>query len=315
MHKFVIEGGRPLVGSVTPSGNKNEALPCLFACLLTDEPVTLERVPRIGDVLTVCEILRGIGVEVDWSSASSVTLCAAKAKSYKPRPDLCSKVRASILLLGPLLARFGKVELPLPGGDVIGARRIDTHWHGIEALGAHLDLKSTITGALSDGKGLKGCEIFMDEPSVTATENLLLLAARAEGTTVLHHAACEPHVVGLCNLLIAMGVNITGVGTNRLTIVGSSSIHGARHRIGPDFMEVGSFLCLGAIGGGRIEIQDVKIDDLRFPLKVLARLGIEPEIHPTSLIIDGSKTLHIAKDIGAESGPFIAVRGLLTPQI
>lgn len=302
MHKFVIEGGHTLKGSMTPSGNKNEALPCLFACLLTDEPVVLERVPRIGDVLTVCEILKGIGVEVEWSSSDTVTLCAARATSYKPLPDLCSKVRASILLLGPLLARLGKVELPLPGGDVIGARRIDTHWHGIEALGASLELKSTITGIVPVGKRLKGCEIFMDEPSVTATENLLLLAARAEGTTVLHNAACEPHVVGLCNLLVAMGVSISGIGTNRITISGGNTVRGARHRIGPDFMEVGSFLCLGAIGGGKIEIKDVNVDDLRFPLKVLARLGIEPEIHPTSLVIDGSKNLQMVKDIGGRIG-------------
>jgi UDP-N-acetylglucosamine 1-carboxyvinyltransferase len=302
MHKFVIEGGHTLKGSMTPSGNKNEALPCLFACLLTDEPVTLERVPKIGDVLTVCEILRGIGVEVDWSSSDSVTLCAARVTSYKPRPELCSKVRASILLLGPLLARFGHVELPLPGGDVIGARRIDTHWHGIEALGASLELETTITGIVPSGKTLRGCEIFMDEPSVTATENLLLLSARAEGTTILHNAACEPHVVGLCKLLVSMGVQISGIGTNRITIVGGNFLRGARHRIGPDFMEVGSFLCLGAIGGGKIEIKDVNIDDLRFPLKVLARLGIEPEIHPTSLVIDGTKTLQISKDIGGRIG-------------
>lgn len=302
MHKFVIEGGHTLSGTITPSGNKNEALPCLFACLLTDEPIVLDRVPKIGDVLTVCEILRGIGVEVEWSSSNSVSLCAKNAHSFRPKPELCSKVRASILLLGPLLARFGKVELPLPGGDVIGARRIDTHWHGIEALGARLKLKSTITGSLEDGKNLKGCEIFLDEPSVTATENLLLLASRAEGTTILHNAACEPHVVGLCHLLIAMGVNILGVGTNRITIKGSTSIKGARHRIGPDFMEVGSFLCLGAIGGGRIEIKDVHIDDLRFPLKVLARIGIEPEIHSDSLIIDGAKPLKMTKDIGGRIG-------------
>jgi UDP-N-acetylglucosamine 1-carboxyvinyltransferase len=299
MYKFVIEGGRPLSGTIIPSGNKNEALPCLFACLLTDEPITLKRVPRIGDVNTVCEILRGIGVEVDWSGADTLTLCAAKATSHKPQPELCSKVRASILLLGPLLARFGKVELALPGGDVIGARRIDTHWHGIEALGATLELKHKIIG---QAPSIKGCDIFLDEPSVTATENLLLLAVRAKGTTVLHNAASEPHVVGLCRLLKAMGAKITGVGTNQITIEGSDSLRGAVHKMAPDFMEVGSFLCLGAMGGGTIEIQDVNFEDMRFPLKVLARLGIEPQIKAESLVIDGTRPLKIHKDIGGRIG-------------
>lgn len=299
MYKFVIEGGRPLSGTVTPSGNKNEALPCLFACLLTDQPIVLKRVPRIGDVNTVCDILRGIGVEVEWSGSETLTLCAAKVNSHKPKPELCSKVRASILLLGPLLARFGKVELPLPGGDVIGARRIDTHWHGIEALGGTLELKDKIIGK---AKSLVGCDVFLDEPSVTATENLLLLAVKAKGTTILHNAASEPHVVGLCRLLKAMGAVIEGDGSNQITIIGSDHLGGAVHKMAPDFMEVGSFLCLGAIGGGRIEIQDVNFDDMRFPLKVLARLGIEPEAKADSLIIDGTKPLVIHKDIGGRIG-------------
>lgn len=299
MYKFVIEGGRPLNGSVRPSGNKNEALPCLFACLLTDKPVTLKRMPRIGDVLTVCKILEGIGVNVEWTGEDTLVLDAAKASSHKPAPDLCAKVRASIMLLGPLLARFGKVELAPPGGDVIGARRIDTHWEGIEALGGTLHLDRHITGSIDR---IVGTEIFMDEPSVTATENLLLLAALCEGETVLHNAASEPHVVGLCNLLNAMGAKITGMGSNRLVIQGVSSLHGAEHTIGPDFMEVGSFLCLGAIGKGKITIEDVSLEDLRFPLKILARLGIAPRVVGNSLVIDGTKPLVIKKDIGDRIG-------------
>ena len=203
------------------------------------------------------------------------------------------------MLLGPLLARFGKVELAPPGGDVIGARRIDTHWEGIEALGGVLHLDRHITGTM---ERIVGTEIFMDEPSVTATENLLLLSVLCEGETVLHNAASEPHVVGLCNLLNTMGAHITGIGSNRLVIKGVTSLKGAEHTIGPDFMEVGSFLCLGAIGKGKVTIEDVNVDDLRYPLKVLARLGIVPRVAGNSLIIDGTKPLIMKKDIGDRVG-------------
>lgn len=299
MHKFIIEGGRPLNGTVRPSGNKNEALPALFACLLTDKPVTLRRCPRIGDVMSVCQILSGMGVEVEWTAEDIVTLDAAKANSWKPAQDIASKVRASIMLLGPLLARFGKVELALPGGDVIGARRIDTHWEGIEALGGKLHLDRIITGTMKKGIG---AEIFMDEPSVTATENLLLLAVKCEGTTTLHNAACEPHVAGLCKLLVKMGAKIEGIGSNRLTITGVSELNGADHTIGPDFMEVGSFLCLGAMGKGKVTIEGVDLDDMRFPLKVLARIGIHPKVRDDALIIDGTKPMVMTKDIGDRVG-------------
>lgn len=299
MHKFVIEGGATLNGTVTPSGNKNEALPALFACLLTDKPVTLKRISRIGDVLTVCSILNGIGVKTEWSDDQTLVMDASKAHSYKPDPSLCMKVRASILMLAPLLIRFGKVELALPGGDVIGARRIDTHWEGIEALGGKLHLEKVITGTL---KKALGAEFFLDEPSVTATENLILMAVKAEGQTILFNAASEPHVVGLCRLLNAMGAKISGIGSNKLVIDGVSELGGAVHTIGPDFMEVGSFLCLGAIGGGKIRVQNVNTDDMRYPLKVLAKLGIETTAGPDWLEIDGTKPLSMKKDIGGRVG-------------
>lgn len=299
MHKFLIEGGRPLNGSVRPSGNKNEALPTLMACLLTDKPVTLRRVPRIVDVLTVCDILTSLGVHVEWTGPDTVVLDAGKVQSWRPPQELCVKVRASIMLLGPLLARFGKVELALPGGDVIGARRIDTHWEGIEALGAQLSLDKIISGKI---KKIVGADIYMDEPSVTATENLLLLAVKCEGTTILHNAACEPHVVGLCKLLNAMGAKIRGVGSNRLEIEGVTELSGAEHMIGPDFMEVGSFLCLGAIGKGKVTIEGVNIDDMRFPLKVLSRIGIHPRIDEDKLIVDGTRPLTMKKDVGDRIG-------------
>jgi UDP-N-acetylglucosamine 1-carboxyvinyltransferase len=299
MARFIIEGGRPLNGTVRPSGNKNEALPALFACLLTDKPVTLRRMPRIVDVMTVCEILQGIGVATEWTGPDTLVLDAKGAKSHKPSHQLCSKVRASIMLLGPLLSRFGKVELAPPGGDVIGARRIDTHWEGIEALGGKLALDKIITGSI---KKIVGTDIYMDEPSVTATENLLLLAVRCEGVTVLHNAASEPHVVGVCRLLQQMGAKINGVGSNRLEIHGVSELGGADHTIGPDFMEVGSFLCLGAIGKGKVTIEDVNVEDMRFPLKVLSRIGVKPKIGDTTLTIDGTRGLHMQKDVGDRVG-------------
>lgn len=299
MARFRIEGGKPLNGSVTPSGNKNEALPALMACLLTEEPVTYLRMPRIGDVETTCDVLADLGVSVTWNSSESLTLCAKNLTYKKTDPVLCSKIRASLLLLGPMLARFGRVELSLPGGDVIGARRIDTHWEGIEALGGKLKFSNGIVGTVDR---IIGTDVYLDEPSVTATENLLLMSVKCEGTTVLHHAACEPHVVGFCNLLNSMGAQISGIGSNRLTIKGVTTLKGATHTIGPDFMEVGSFLCLGAISRGKIEIKNVVVDDLRFILKTLARLGITPTIEGNNLTIDGTKPLKMKKDIGGRIG-------------
>lgn len=308
MARFRIEGGRALNGEVTPSGNKNEALPALMACLLTDEPITFKRMPRIGDVETTCDVLADLGVEVQWQADDVLTLNAKNVKYKQTDPVLCSKIRASLLLLGPMLARFGKVELSLPGGDVIGARRIDTHWEGIEALGGKLKLSNGIVGT---AERIVGTDIFLDEPSVTATENLLLMAAMCEGTAVLHNAACEPHVVGICRLLNSMGAKITGIGSNRLTIEGVKKLKGTTHTIGPDFMEVGSFLCLGAIAKGKITIKDVVIEDLRFVLKTLAKLGIEPAVEGNSLIIDGTKPIKMKRDIGGRistiySGPWPA---------
>lgn len=296
MAKYIIEGGRPLNGQIEVSGNKNEVLPALMTCLLSDETLTLHRVPKINDVEATLSILRLLGVEADWVGDSSVQLNAKKAHSYKPDPKLCSHIRASILLLGPLLARFGKIELPLPGGDVIGARRIDSHFEGIEALGGKLIFGHPIIGSIDK---IQGAEIFLDEPSVTATENILMLAVYAEGTTKLYNAACEPHIVGLCNLLNKMGAKITGIGSNHLEIKGVKKLHGAEHTIGPDFMEVGSFLCLGAIAKGKITIKGSDNSDLRFVLKTFARLGIYPEFPDQhSLVIDGNKELNMQTSIG-----------------
>lgn len=299
MSRFVIEGGRPLNGTVTPSGNKNETLPALVACLLTDEDVILERVPHIKDVVTVCEILEGLGVKLEWINDSTLKMNARGVKGFVPDPILCARVRASILLLGPLLSRFGRVELAPPGGDVIGARRIDTHFDAIIALGGEISFGPPIKGKIVK---IKGSDVYLDEPSVTATENLVLLAVRCDGVTSIHNAACEPHVVGLCKMLNAMGAKIRGIGSNRLDIEGVKTLHGATHKIGPDFMEVGSFLCLGAIGKGKLTITDVEPEDLRFVLKTMSRLGIHPEIDGHNLHIDGTKEIKMTLDIGDRVG-------------
>ncbi|MBC61337.1 MAG: UDP-N-acetylglucosamine 1-carboxyvinyltransferase [Zetaproteobacteria bacterium] len=288
MSKFIIEGGHPLNGTIKPSGNKNEALPALFACLLTEEPVTLKNVPRIQDVLTSCEILRQLGAKVEWLDEETLLIEAKNLDYKKPDPELCAHIRASILLLGPLLARFKKVELPLPGGDIIGARRIDSHLDSFIDLGAEIELTNIINAKL---RAFCAGEIFLDEPSVTATENILLFSAISSGTTTLHNAACEPHVAGLCRMLNNMGAKITGIGTNQLTIEGVSGLKKASHRISSDFMEIGSFLCLASITQGQIEITDVNIKDLRFVLKTLKKVGIKPEIKEKSLIVSDQQEL------------------------
>lgn len=294
MSTFVIQGGNPVEGEVTPSGNKNESLPAITACLLTKEPIVLKRVPQIKDVLTLCQILTELGVNCQWLDEETLRLDAKDAEHHPLNQKLCAKIRASILLLGPLLSRFGQVSMPLPGGDVIGARRIDTHFEGFEALGAKIELKDSIEAQISK---VLPTDLYLDEPSVTATENLLLLACISDGVTILHNAACEPHVVGLCKLLNAMGGQITGIGSNRLEIHGVKELHGCTHEIGPDFMEVGSFLCLGAIGKGRLRINKVNTNDLRFILKTFKRLGIDPEIGEDYLIIDGRHPLEMKTDI------------------
>lgn len=305
MSYFSIEGGHPLNGVVTPSGNKNEALPALMTCLLTDQVITLKRIPRIEDVLTTCEILKELGVVVEWIKEDSVTLHAPSQMDFNvPNKELCTKIRASILLLGPMLARFKRVELPLPGGDIIGARKVDTHFECIEALGGTLELSNAIYGSI---KEIRGCEIFLDEPSVTATENALLLSVLAEGTTTIHNAACEPHVKGLCNLLNQMGAQIQGIGTNQIKIQGVSLLTGTEHTIGPDFMEISSFLCLGAISEGTVTVDNIVLEDLRFILKILKRIGIEPEItQKNHLSIGDTKCLVMEKGLGRNMAPSIS---------
>lgn len=327
MDRFEIEGSAPLHGNVRPSGNKNEALPALMACLLTDQEIVFRRMPRIRDVETVVEILRELGAKAEWSNdGESLTICASSVDAAKTNRQLCQKVRASVLLIGPLLARVGRAAIPLPGGDVIGARRIDTHVDGLRALGASIHFDDGLHAA---AKKLVGADIYLDEPSVTATENLLIASVLADGTTTLYNAASEPHVVGLCRLLSAMGAKIDGIGTNRLTVHGVSKLSGCEHTIGPDFMETGSFLCLAAASKSKLTIKDVIADDLRFPLRVFQRLGISAELSASDsspqsssassssssdlcdLIVDGTQPMKMATDMTGRtatiySGPWPA---------
>lgn len=294
MSSFIIEGGQKVTGDITPSGNKNEALPVLAACLLSKKPVILKRVPRIKDVLTLCQIMVELGARVEWQGDDQVTVCAENLSLASPNKELCEKIRASILLLGPLLARNKQVRLPLPGGDVIGARRMDTHFEGIEAVGGVVTLDQEIEARIEN---VVSSQVYLDEPSVTATENMILLTVLGSADVVIHNAACEPHVVGLCHLLNQMGAKIKGVGSNILHIQGVSELSGAEHEIGPDFMEIGSFLCLGAIGGGTVQINQIKPEDLRFIFKTFGKLGIVPEVYKDSLVIDGKRPLVMKTDI------------------
>ena len=234
--QFIVEGGRRLSGSIRPSGNKNAALPIVAAALITEHPVTLENVPRIRDIETLVELIRTTGAHVEWKSRNTLFIHAEKVSATSLDAAMCARIRASILLAAPLLARCGRVELSPPGGDVIGRRRLDTHFLALEQLGATV---SADRNYVFKAAKLKGADVFLDEPSVTATENALCAAVVAEGTTVLRNAASEPHVQDLAKFLVAIGAKIEGIGTNTMTIHGVRKLGGARHRIGPDHIEVG----------------------------------------------------------------------------
>src|SRR3954462_623544 len=250
MEKFVIDGGVPLRGTVIPAGNKNGALPILAASVLTAEEVVVRNVPRIRDVEAMLRVLRGIGVTVDWRDENEVCLCAADVdpESHIDR-EHATRIRASFLLAGPLLARFGHADMPPPGGDVIGRRRLDPHLDAFRSLGATFVTERDILLSTRDGR-LRAGEVFMDEPSVMATENAVMAAALTRGTTVIGNAACEPHVQDLARMLVKMGADITGIGSNVLTITGRRELGGCDHTVGPDHIEIGSFIPLGGGAGG-----------------------------------------------------------------
>ncbi len=297
--RFIIQVSHPIHGSVHISGNKNAALPMLAACLLTDEPVTLHNVPRIGDVNTMLALLRDLGVRVIANGGHSITLQADQVESRSLSPRLCQQIRASILLAGPMLSRFGRVELPPPGGDVIGRRRIDTHLLAFERLGATVDVDMATQRIIIDGARLHGADMLLDEASVTGTENALMAAALIPQETVIRNAASEPHVQNLCRMLVSMGAHIEGIGSNTLHIQGSDRLHGSECTIGPDLLEVGSFLGLGAVTPGTLRIKDVRADDLRMVLHVFReRLGVNCWLEGTDLVVGDEQDLRVLADVG-----------------
>lgn len=306
MTSFVIEGGHPLSGAIRPIGNKNAALPMLAACLLTDAPVTLHNLPRIGDVHTMMRILRGMGVEIQ-EQDNTVTLCARSVRTAAPDAALFAQIRGSLTMMGPLLARFGHFCVQTSaGGDDIGRRRIDTHLQVLTALGARLEQNGKFE--LRTDRRLRGCDILLDEASVTATENGIMAAALAEGVTILRNAASEPHVQDLCHLLVKMGCPIEGIGSNVLTIHGVERLGGAEVHISPDFIEVGSYIGMGAITPGELRIVGVVPEHLRMMEMVFVdRLGVRMHLEeaPTAapgdrytLVIEDEQTLRVRPDFG-----------------
>jgi UDP-N-acetylglucosamine 1-carboxyvinyltransferase len=309
---FVIEGGHPLSGRVRASGNKNGALPVLAACLLTDEPVTLGNLPRIRDVETMMGLLSSLGAEVEWVGANEARIHAQDI-SHEPDDHLASRIRASFLLAGPLLARLGRASVPPPGGDVIGRRRLDPHMHAFAELGASLD----VNGRYELSGRLQGAHIHLDEASVMATENAVMAAALAPGRTMISNAASEPHVQDLCRFLTALGAKIEGIGSNVLHVVGVERLFGGSYAIAPEHIEVGSFIGMAALTGGDITIEGVAPDDLWPILPVLRRLGIEVDLGDDWLRVPPEQELVIVDDLGGaipkiEDGPWPAFPADLT---
>ena len=295
LYEYHIEGGFPIKGTITASGNKNAALPCIAAALLTSEPVILENIPDIKDTGVMFNILEAIGVSVKNLAPNTWEICASGAISTDIPQELSKKLRASILFAGPLVARTGKVGLPPPGGDVIGRRRLDTHFLALTELGARVSINGQFNFTANK---LMGADIFLDEASVTATENAVMAAVLAEGHTTITNAACEPHVQDLCKMLNEMGAKIAGVGSNTLEIDGVSELHGCRYRIGPDYMEIGSFIGLAAATRGSISIKGVNAKDMR-PIKVgFSKLGISWNIEDDVLTVPVAQEMKVNTDIG-----------------
>jgi len=315
MEKFVIEGGAPLSGELTVAGNKNAALPILAACLLTEEELLLHRVPRIRDTEAQLALLERLGVEAEWSGDNSVRLCARNVTEAVVDEELSSQIRASFLLAGPLLARFGEAHMPPPGGDFIGRRRLDAHLDAFKDLGAAVDGRRWIE--LTAPQGLCACEIFMDEPSVMGTENALMAAALTPGATKISNAACEPHVQDLARLLTRMGAEVEGIGSNVMTVNGRDRLSGAEHTISPDHIEVGSFMALAAATGGELRIRDVEPGDLVMVRRQFRRLGLRSEIEGSDVVVPPEQRLEIESDLGdaiakVEDGPWPAFPADLT---
>jgi UDP-N-acetylglucosamine 1-carboxyvinyltransferase len=293
--QYIVEGGRRLSGTIQPAGNKNAALPILAATLLTDQPVTLTNVPRIRDIETLVELVRSLGPEIEWTDRNTLHVHAREVHPNEIDRQLAARIRGSILLAGPLLGRCGRITLPPPGGDVIGRRRLDTHFLALRELGAAFNLSDVFELTTS---GLRGADIFLDEPSVTGTENAMMAAVLAKGTTILRNAACEPHVQDLAHFLVALGASIEGIGTNRLIIQGGATLTGASHAIGPDHIEVGSFIGLAAVTGSELRIANAGVRHLRSTLMGFERLGISCRIEDDDLVVPEQQQRRIQSDLG-----------------
>ena len=314
MQAFVIEGGRPLSGTIRAAGNKNGALPILAACVLASEPVHLSNVPRIRDVQTMLELLADIGAEIEWTAENDVTVDTTGIHKTDLDEELCRRIRASFLLTGPLLARFGRASVPPPGGDVIGRRRLDPHIHGLAELGAEVEVNGRYEMSTP---GFRGKGIFLDEASVMATENVVMAAVLAEGETVIGNAACEPHVQDLCRFLVSLGARIDGIESNVLRVHGVRELHGGSWRIAPEHIEVGSFIGLAAATGGELTIEDVEPHDLISILPAFARLGVHVEVGESTIHVPPEQKLVIQDDLGGqipkiEDGPWPAFPADLT---
>jgi UDP-N-acetylglucosamine 1-carboxyvinyltransferase len=317
MEKFVIEGGVPLSGTVVPAGNKNAALPLLAACLLTAEPVVLHNVPQIRDTEALLVLLEALGVKVERSDGNTLRLQADAIRTTEVDADLAERIRASVLVGGPLLARFGSALLPPPGGDVIGRRRLDPHLDAFRALGAHVDLDVDIRLTAPDG-GLQACDFFMDEPSVMGTENALMAAALTPGSTIIRNAASEPHVQDLARMLTRMGAAIEGIGSNVMHVHGLEKLGGCEHAVSPDHIEIGSFMALAGVTGGELRIAGIVPDDLRMIRLAFSRLGLRSELDGDDVVlVPGGQKLVVARDAGdyqtkIEDGPWPAFPADLT---
>ncbi|MDE3191298.1 MAG: UDP-N-acetylglucosamine 1-carboxyvinyltransferase [Acidobacteriota bacterium] len=311
---FAIEGSRPLTGTIRVAGNKNGALPILAATLLTSEPVSLTNVPRIRDVDTMLDLLADLGADAGWTGPNEVRVHTANVTRSSPDPQLCARMRASFLLAGPLLARFGAATMPPPGGDVIGRRRLDPHMHAFAELGAQIAGERVYEFSAA---GLRGAHVFLDEASVMATENTVMTAVLTPGETVLGNAACEPHVQDLCRFLVSLGASIEGIESNVLRIEGVDSLRGGSWAIGPDHIEVGSFIGMAAITGGDVTVEGADPKDLVSIKPAFERLGVRMEVGESSVHVPSRQQLVIRDDLGGmipkiEDGPWPAFPSDLT---
>ena len=298
MEEFIIDGGSPLTGEVTPSGNKNAALPLLAACTLTDEPVILKNVPEIRDVRSMLSLLSSLGVEIQQLAPHTLRIHAWQVRPADLDPDLCRQIRASILLAGPMVARAGELKLPPPGGDVIGRRRVDTHILALQALGAEAEYNRSEKYFQFRANKMTGARILLDEASVTATENAIMAAVTAKGTTLIRNAASEPHIQELCYFLNSLGARIDNIGSNSLHIEGVSKLNGGEFTIGSDYLEVVSFIGAAVVTHGEIRIRNACPEYLEMIGIILKRLGVHWIVENEDILVPANQSLVVEPDLG-----------------